>query len=237
MIEKSLNLAPTVKYIRVYEVNRICGCESSSSCKFIESTTSKTSPSQDAIDDLKSYRDKISNIDNETQFIGQQYASRSIQAESSSSLDKSSFNTNNSYYESSYISNLTNYIKVLNLNEKDTTVADLSPNQSDYRTCMESFGDGFISPAFDFTDFEEGPVGKIPVAADCSARTLDQLIYFLDTRESRSGRTCLTGLQHNLLKLDPRSQLSRIFEMLNQELFNRSLDGVCARWSKSSVGG
>lgn len=182
IIEKSLNLSEKVKYVRVYEANRICGCRSGA-CKFEETSSLK----------------------------------------SSRSLRTASF-VDDTYYERSYINNLANYIKVLDLSdpkEEERSAPD-SP-ESDYRSCLESFGEPVVQ------------VEKCEESRDTNQiHTLDELINFLDERW-RSVRVANDEL-NKTLKHDPRSHLDDLFKCLNRDLFDRSLQGICARWSKSSLG-
>lgn len=235
VIEKSLNISATVKYVRVYEASRICGCAGRGECKFLFSTTNTSPPKT-------SYR-RTSN--NETTFNSHDMKSTGSSLESTTQVSSPSCHhhqsNDDSYYENSYISNLANYIKVLTLNdhhdkEKEADKGELlSPTQSDYRTCLESFvATDIDSPELDYADLKSTK----PAAAEVgdNRRTLDDLIHFLDARSSKSNLSSIYKLQQTLVKLNPCAQLDEAFQLLNRELFNSSLLGVIARWTKDSIG-
>lgn len=63
-----------------------------------------------------------------------------------------------------------------------------------------------------------------------SVHTLDELIDFLDNQK-RLKRNVLSSQEFE--KCDPFSRLEDFFQLLNQNLFNGSLNVVYARWSKT----
>lgn len=211
-----------MKYVRVYEANRVCICQTSP-CKFDES---RTPPKP-------SYRSNRP-ITDETPFIGQK-REKSLSELDSTSLSKSSASSKeDNYYERSYISNLANYIKVLNLSDQTSSPKEelLDSPQSDYRTCIESFEQEddlvYQSPDLDYGDFDD----KAIIGANLS--TLDDLINFLDG-QIRS-KSSVAQIQKEIVRFDPRTQLEQVFQVINRDLFNHSLSGVHARWSKTAIG-
>ncbi|RMZ95649.1 sprT-like domain-containing Spartan, partial [Brachionus plicatilis] len=191
-IEKSFDVSENTKYAFYYSPRLICSCEIR--CKFRSvngklKRADKVGQDSGLQDDLfKTYREK-NQID--------------LDSNQSSSY---------SNYQENILSNLTFYLRLLNVSDRSTC-------SNSWHTCSDS------------------PVYKpFPMTQDLSHSDFDHLSLldsvhsFLNKIDQRQLQKCLNVI----FTRDPVKKIFNNFSNLNKRLFNEALKGIVCRWSDSN---